>query len=309
MNQEPVHIIFLKVKIMTYENFREEFINRIKSYLPPEYEFWKSDLHTVHKVNCTLDGFSLIPVQTHPERSAYPVFYIQDLFAMYESGVDLDSVLTLVADMIVNLPVPTELQDMGVDISEVKESIVVQLINCERNQELLREHPHRNFMDLAAVYRLLTFNEERGWSGMLVTNSLMKEWNMTEEDLYEIAWKNTPELLPFQLKTSGRIFQSGVVLEENQNRFCILTNEHLMYGAATMLYTDVLEMAAAQLGGSYLILPGSMHELYLTRESCESASSWKEAVYLANRELVELQDILSDNVYYYDCMKKTINVL
>jgi DNA gyrase/topoisomerase IV subunit B len=75
-------------------------------------------------------------------------------------------------------------------------------------------------------------------------------------------------------------------------------------------YTDAdYNAKVKKYGSGFAILPGSIHELYLIKDTPECAAAWKEAVVCANTELVPPQDYLSDSVYYYNLDDETINIL
>jgi len=195
---------------MNYEEFKKEFKNRILSYLPLSYSGWKVNIQTVYKVNMKLDGISVIPPKESEQTHAvYPVFYLQDFFEMYENGVALNRILRHVSGIIVNTPVSTEFQSSYFDIENFKDRIVFQLINRELNRELLKTLPHREFLDLAVIYRILIMEDDGYTSGMIVTKDIMKEWEVSEKDLFDSAWNHTPEVLPFQLKSVGQFFQGS----------------------------------------------------------------------------------------------------
>jgi len=295
---------------MNYESFKKEFQNRILSYLPASYRHWKVDIHDLYKVNRKLDAFSLLPPSPEDNnKGAYPIFYIQDLYEMYMEGTEIRKIFRMVAEYI-NAPLPPQEQKMlEYDKKQLQDHVIFQLINRDCNRELLKTLPFRPFLNLAVIYRVLMVDENREVSSMLVTKDLMKEWNMKEKNLFQMAWDQTPEILPFLLKNTGRIFQSGIIMKENEGRMYILSNESMYLGAVAMLYPDVLDMAAERMGGSFSILPGSLHELYLLKETPEEAAGWKYVLEMANRELVAEADYLSDNIYFYDAEDKTVSML
>jgi len=75
-----------------------------------------------------------------------------------------------------------------------------------------------------------------------------------------------------------------------------------------MLYPDMLEKAAETYQGDFLILPGSIHELYLVGLQ-RPAVPWKLVVRSANQNLVNPREWLSDHVYIYDSSAKVVKIL
>ena len=68
-----------------------------------------------------------------------------------------------------------------------------------------------------------------------------------------------------------------------------------------MFYPGVLEKAALDLGGSFYVLPSSVHEvLAIPADPVLDVSDLRELVVEANLMHVPKEEQLSDNVYYYD---------
>ena len=82
------------------------------------------------------------------------------------------------------------------DTSRLKDNVFFTLINAEQNKELLKTVPHREFEDLAIVYRWNLGNDSLGTYTNLVDNDLAKKECLTENDLYNAANKNTKEYFP-----------------------------------------------------------------------------------------------------------------
>ncbi len=295
---------------MNYENFKSECRNRIHAYLPVSCSDWKVVVKDIYKVNEKLDAFSVIPPDgMRGKKGAYPVFYLQELYKLHMSGVELGKVLRYVADAIEKTPSPQELEQADFDLDRFQDCIVFQLINRERNEELLKTLPHRPFLDLAVIYRLLVFDAEGYWAGMIVTNDLMKSWKRKESDLFQLAWDHTPEALPFRMKGMEEYFHDCLTPKGSGDMMFVLSNDSMQFGASAMLYPEMLEQAAANFGTGFVILPGSVHELYLVNDPPERGTRWKDVVHTANRELVDVSEFLSDSVYYYDADEKTIKIL
>ena len=84
----------------------------------------------------------------------------------------------------------------------------------------------------------------------------------------------------------------------------ILTNEEKYYGAAVILYPHVLNHIAKVLKKNFYILPSSVHECILVPDQGQySRIELKRMVKEVNDSQVEDEEILSYEIYYYDCKK------
>jgi|GEM_PF-128388 len=93
------------------------------------------------------------------------------------------------------------------DPDKVRDRIVYRLINYAKNEELLREVPHRRFLDLAIVYYCLLEDKRLGSGAVLVRRQHMDSWGMSEEELDRAAAKNTARMLPCAFMTMGEMLE------------------------------------------------------------------------------------------------------
>jgi len=125
-----------------YAAFREDILNRLPAYLPVGMRHWQLELRTHYKVNEELEAFTLMPPKKEREDNcAYPVFYMEDLYDMYLQGYDRGRILRYVAAWIMDAPEPKETQKSGFSMEKFKNDVVFQVINYEKNHEMLKEYP------------------------------------------------------------------------------------------------------------------------------------------------------------------------
>ena len=294
---------------MDYEKFKKEIRLQIRAYLPEEMENWKVRIFQKYKVNQQLDAVSLQPPEEDGRNGAFPVFYMQDLYELYLRGNSMDAILKYVCSWMFNASETYAARENDFDTAWMKERVVFQLINYDRNFQMLSDLPHRKFLDLAVIYRVISLDGDGHMYGVIVTHDLLESWDMTEEDLYKKAWENTLQMLPFVLKDASQIVGEECTLVDFENRMYVITNDGCHFGAAAMLYPDILEMAADEIGSSYIILPGSIHELYAVKDQENRLHHWRKTVRYANQNLVHPTEWLSDNLYYYDKVRKTVKIL
>ncbi|MGN1414352.1 MAG: DUF5688 family protein [Anaerovoracaceae bacterium] len=319
--------------MISYERFRQEVMNRIKSYLPESYAGWKLRMETEYKINQILDCLTLYP-PGNLKLTAVPQFYLQEYYQLYLKGVSADFILRMIASRIENVPSPEEVEQSGFDILKFQDSVVMQLVHRFRNHVFLKSVPHRPFLDLAVIYRIMVFDEKGKWAGAVINHTMLNAMGISEEKLFERAYRHTPEALPFQLTDTRELLPcKGIcredctadcgencckvlqkyadtgedgkntfacILREQKTKMLMLSNESEQFGAAAMLYPEQLNAACDKLDGSIYILPGSMHELYLVREEPEKLGFYRKLVMHAGSDVVDETDWLSEQVYRYN---------
>ena len=92
----------------------------------------------------------------------------------------------------------------------VKKTAFVKLINTERNKGLVEYLISKQFLDLSAVVKIILKKDKMN----MITTPLLKEdaeiLDMTEEELYAIALKNTVRLFPPKLMSMGNFIEMNI---------------------------------------------------------------------------------------------------
>lgn len=214
----------------------------------------------------------------------------------------------------------------------MKNKIIYQLVNVEKNQEALKQMPHRIIgEDLAVVFAVLMEKDDTGIMTMKISRDFLRPWEMSEEELWILANKNTPMLLPVEMENLSDLLialfktsmeKNGVTFKqeawdkllethrEQMNKtegiklqMYVLTNKYKLWGAAAFLYPGVLKAAAKQFGKDLIILPSSVHEvIIIPQENMPKSRDLAEMVKEINQKDVLPEEVLSDSVYWY-CRK------
>lgn len=287
-------------KFMEYEEFKTAVKRDLPVYLPLNLRNRQIGEQTVYKVNQKLDGVHLIPkeqpvgMERETEKKKgddkvaavpMPSIYFEDFYQMLLKGNSYDKVLNVMGDLLSETKMPKELPAKMTDFAECKERILPELINYEKNQEYLKNLPHRRYLDLAVIYRIV-YEVHQDRFGIIITNALAEEIKMGEEQLYKAAMLNAFQNKEVQI----------IVLCEN---LCAVTNQKHYLGATTLLLPWIFEEKAKELDSDLYLLPSSIHEIMVVPTKGWKLGDMQELVAAANRDCVEIQDWLSDQVYLY----------
>ena len=80
----------------------------------------------------------------------------------------------------------------------------------------------------------------------------------------------------------------------------VLTSKDSIFGAISMFYPNGLKELAKELGSDLYILPSSIHDVIVLPAQEEiDADMLKDMVHRVNKDYVDVEELLSDSVYYY----------
>ena len=311
---------------LNYEEFKERIKDDIKDYMDEKYKDCEVVIRKVNKTNREVDGLNMLDIPGL--KNATPTLYVNDLYEKYKKTGDYEEVARMAAETMEYgiKSFNSQIKEECLDTSKLKDKVFFSLINAEQNRELLNTVPHREFEDLAIVYR---WNIGAGSDGVytnLVDNDLAKKEGLTENDLYNAANKNTKELFPVLVKNMNEFISeimfgdselSGEMEEEfkevmmetqDERSMYVITNESKLFGATSMLYEETLYELAEKIGSDLYILPSSIHEVIAVSADFGSPDEWAEMVYEINMDQVDINDRLSNQVYCYDKDLRTLRL-
>ena len=246
-----------------------------------------------------------------------PTIYIDEYSRHYEKTHDMDEICQQISEMYEKHGNVEFDIDSVVNFERVKTKICAKLINREKNMSLLKYVPYREFLDLAVVYFISV--EGIGNASILIRAGLADRWGVTEEELYSCAMQNTPLLFPENIQSMSEMLKGMLSVEAMpdeafaaiEDTIYVATNQSKIFGATVLLYPRFLEHEAEALGRNFYIIPSSVHEvLIIPAEKIEQdADELLEMVKEVNTTQVSDEEVLSDNVYYYDREKNEVKAL
>lgn len=199
----------------------------------------------------------------------------------------------------------------------IKDNVIFRLINYKANEELLETISHIKYLDLAIVF-CVNISENGSYK---ITNELYNDLDMSKEELYVLAKKNTQRILnPLGRNMETMMLEMMFGLEKecaDLERFNIseptsmytLTNKEKLYGASVILYDGVLETLANQVGMDLIIIPNSVHELILLPyNGIIDTKSATEMIKEVNRTELSTDEVLSDHAYIYNKITKRVEM-
>ena len=305
--------------MMDFEEFKNNVADQIKDFLPEKYEDASVTLQDVTKNNDTVLTGLLIKTE---DSNIAPNIYLENFFEQYQDGRDMADILQNIADVRVQHEM-----EQGFDVSrltdfdQVKDNIICKLVNAELNADYLADKPHTMVEDLAVVYAIDLGGNESGHMTAPITNSLMEQYGITQEELHDIALHNLSES-QIEFKTMRDVlvdmmFPDGIQPddprafmlppeEENPSMY-VLSNADKLNGASALLDAKTMEDISEKLGGDFIVLPSSIHETIVLPATEDMDRHTLEAmVQDVNAGQVAPEERLSDHVYMYDSQEKEL---
>lgn len=197
-------------------------------------------LQTVLKTNLKLDGLSIF----QDGSSIASTIYLEPFYQKLEKGISIDDV----AEMILKIYLGARDHSWQFDIMSItdfdciRDRLYAVLINRHSNTELLRDVPHRLFLDdLAIVVRCLIEAADDGNADFLVHDSHLKLWGTDKETLLSHAIKNTRKLFGVKLQNMEDVIRELIPCMETGTcrvPMWILSNCPHMFGASAVLQAD-----------------------------------------------------------------------
>ena len=266
--------------------------------------------HVIKNNGCEMDGLVIM----EKGKDIAPTIYLDSLYELYTNGENIKSIIRQI-ELIYEQNKNNVTFDVNIlkHFDTIKDKIVYKVVNYRSNEKLLEQVPHKRILDLAVVFYCLLDNEYGRSATALIYNNNLKNWNVTIDDVYKAALKNTPDLLHSKISSMAALFEKcGVNVDGEEvdlkdyvpSDMYVLTNESKLNGAACILYENVLYDFAQKLGADLYILPSSVHEvILLPKLSVFEKDELVNMVKEVNTEGVAADEVLSDHVYEYNRQK------
>ena len=294
-----------------YEKFIKALIAEVGKQLGKDYTVFRQDTVKNNGVICRC-----ICISKHGH-AVSPCYRTDTYYELYRG---LEDVRVIASDIVKSYRVQgygtqTADTDWFTDWERIRGHILFRLVNTERNVKALEGLPHLDVPELG-LSMVCHIALREGTEIVSLERNHMRLWNVTEDEVMEQALKNTPEQNHAWIRSMSEVLGSVYGCGEGpdpqvfeQLPLYVLTNEQQVYGAACMLYEGLLERTAEQFGADLYIFPSSVHEVLLHPVSGKIQGSVEDMRNMVREinasELLE-EEVLSDEVYYYDREKKVL---
>lgn len=300
--------------MIAFQTFLQKIQKGIKEHYGTDYDV---EIHEVKKNNAvTHYGITVM----RRNGNVAPTIYMEQFYQEYMDGCPLSEVLRKVIRVHEKYKITEEVDlQHFLDFERAKKHIAYKLVHYGENAEELKQVPHIRFLDMAVVFYYKISHTPFGNASILIRRNLCGMWKISEKELYKRAKENTPHMLPpvirdmqdvlSEMETAGKGMDTEAGTLKEKGFMYVLSNPCRQFGAACILYPDVLNKFAESTGKNLYLLPSSVHEVLLVPEQAGMcAEAFEQIVREINSTQIEREEILSDSVYYYDWKKKELMI-
>lgn len=247
-----------------------------------------------------------------------PSFYLEELYRSYCGGLPAEMLAEHIMEIVREENGGFARVTDFLSKAWLEENLFLRLVNFERNLEQLKDAVYVRRLDLAAVFYVLTKQDEEGIKSFRLPKEVWEKAGLgSAEQYFEKILKNTERLFPADVKRIEESLAECVrkngekepdwLISELQGTdeaggslFYVLSNKVNINGAITLFYPGMLGRLEKKFPGGFYLIPSSIHEMLLLAESEETeVRELNQMVCEVNESHVAPEEVLSDHVYYY----------
>ena len=305
---------------MVFDEFKHIIAESITGYLK-ECDVDEVRLTDITKNNDTKKTGILV---MEKNESITPAIYLEDYFAGYQEGQDLEDILLDIAACF------EESKQQGksiyerdyndlMDYEKIKDQIILRAVGLVNNQEYLEDKIYDVKKDMALVYFILLEKSESNLQTCAIHQGMLDNYGVSKNEISELAMENTQRLFPPTLKSMEDVLNEMMSPDQVDHKsfeqsicemsqtgvgdipcMLILSNEDSINGATTMFYPNILATITEELGTDVYVLPSSIHEVILVPKNGEiQENQLTNMVREVNATQVDDQEVLTNHTYEY----------
>ena len=310
---------------MQIKEFSLKVKEMLEGMISDEYELFN---HSVIKANDTIH--IAISVKKKGENIAKNI-YLEQYYEKYNEGCEISVIVDDILkeairdrDILDNDYVEEMLRDIC-DYEQIKDKLIIKLVNQEKNQKYLEDKIYKEYLDLAVVFQIVVAGPDKNMATICVSNKMFEKWNISLEELYSVALDNSQRLLPANIMSIedviiGLIEEQGKKADDfgieeslvnNATPLYVLSNTYKNKGATTILYRDILKDFAIRCDvNEVIIIPSSVDEVLLIPKISDNTISEENCkeMLLSVNDTLEMDIVLSSNIYVYNLIENEIRI-
>lgn len=225
---------------------------------------------------------------------------IQPTFYPYDYEGSEEEIAMMILSTVKNMEMPSINIDFG-SYKSVKPTLRVGIRPKVDDDNTV----HRDYLDLD-VYLYMQIDTEKSAK---IKSALMEGWNIPESVVWADAISNTKkDMIVSSMREIMKDFGYDIDDMPDCVNQVVIKNENAFRSASALMMPDVLDLAAAKLNTTQIIiLPSSIHELIvMANDGSHEYDNLNFMVTEINNTQVMPEERLSNHVYVYDTITKSV---
>ena len=281
----------MNLKEMNVREYAEEIAKELGGY----------DVKQIEKAN----GIICTGIEIRTDNDVKPVVYVDAYYDHRMSVIDAISEINKILKSN-NTSEFNGVIDKILDFNKIKDKLTLRLYNQKTKADLFASAEYMGFDDLILVPYIQITDE----ASIKVTKELLGKWNINEETLFAVATYNLMKSSDFEIKSLVQVMaeMQGIPVDmvselETENPMYIVSNKIKSFGAVGILLPTIKAKLNVLFPDGYTVLPSSVHEVIVIGGG-RNDPYFLEMVKQVNATEVKPEEVLSDNVYYFEGGKK-----
>lgn len=296
---------------MDRELFKKLVIREVEKFIEANYPTGKVEEQTVQKLNDSKEGFVIIF-----EDDGGPIYYWDQLLERYMHFDSFEAFIENFLEAIHELASNFKVKDIkSLVLDEIDKEYIINnvlpiLINTEINRDFFDEMKlvHRDFPEtgLSVIY-CFNIETEEAKGTIKIPQGLIKEYEITEEELYTHSLRNLKEKNPY--KELPLLSLYGYNVSPKEELTLIVAPKG--FAATYILLDEVLQHLCDKYDGNIMIIPSSINEVLIGPSRSEAYINYmKKGVFDISNDESKLpkEEFLSDKLFIYDREKHQLFV-
>lgn len=313
---------------MTKGEFYQTIEQFITGMLPEQFSDYTPEL--VAGINQAGEYTGLV-LRSEMDSQITPIINLDELYEKYGQHEELDMLMEVANDVtrfyenedriqVENMR--KEAMQVQDDYEYAKGKLFLSMASMPRKESKIFS-PHKQVGDLQVHVRIMIgqvwLQNEAVNASIVVNENLLKKWDKSFDEVYEDATRNMQNILPTIIEPIEEVF--GKMLQDmdfafmDESPLLIVRNQSMNHGAANLFLPGVMDEVAERVGGSYMILPSSVHEVLILPPvmmerglDADMIAEIEAMIHEINEAVVSPEDRLSDHAYYYDAERKELSM-
>ena len=153
---------------------------------------------------------------------------------------------------------------------------------------------------LRAIYTISVSETVKGMGICIITEDMLKKWNITPQKLIkDVSDMELEQVYIFNGISVGEHLYYSSKKFDDWDMLC-LTNTERRFGASLILNKAIRKRVGEIVGGHFIVLPSSVHEVMIIRDANEDLDYFYDmlAEFNANPMIVKPKDVLCNTPFW-----------